>query len=341
MGVTITRLPDDEQERWNEYVAQSRHGNLFHQYEALTVLEEHANATLHPMVGFVGEEPIGLFPIFETSKGPITLAFSPPPRLRVTYLGPASLNVDKLTRRKRESRHKQFIDCCLEWIEDELNPKYASVRTDYRYDDHRPFKWNGFDVTPSYTYVVDLRGGEEDVFRRFSGSTRRYIRKHEGDAYEIEEGGREAIESIVTLVRDRFEAQGGDTPLRTDFVEDLYDRLPAGQIRPYVFIYDDEIITGTILLEYADSVHRWQGGVKHEANLPANELLEWHAMREAIDRDRNCYEIVDANYHRLNRWKSKFGPGLATYHNLKRAAPGLNTAARIYERMNDRKRGFT
>ena len=326
----------DDPETWNDYVRRSPHGTVFHRHEALEVQATHSNTTLHPLVGYKGQEPVGLFPVFEFWKGPVPFVFSPPFDLRVQYLGPALCNMAKLKQRKREQRHRRFVEGCIEWIEDRIEPRYLTVRTDWRYTDLRPFKWNGFEVQPSYTYVVDLGPDEEEVMGRFSRTTRRRIRNHLDDEYDVESGGRDEIEWIVRQVNERFVEQGETTPLTESFVTDLYERLPEGQVRPYVLSVDGDVLTGTILLEYDGTAHRWQGGVKVESDLPSNELLEWHMMREAAGRGVTDYEIVDANYPRLNEWKSKFGPEVRSYHLLKRTSTGMDAAVRLYQRVRER-----
>jgi len=244
--------------------------------------------------------------------------------------------MEKLKQRKLEQRHKRFIDGCIDWIDDQIGPRYVSTRSGWRYDDLRPFKWNEFDVRPSYTYVVDLNVSKDDVMERFSRTTRRRIRNNLEEEYTVEDGGKKAIEWIIQRVNERYEEQGETTPITAAFVMDLYDRLQSGQVHPYVLKIDGEIITGTILLEYGETAQRWQGGVKTNGGLPANELLEWHMMCDAMDRGITSYEIVDANFPRLNEWKTKFGPDARAYYSMMRASSGMNAAVRIYEQIRER-----
>jgi len=69
MSVTISTTESADQETWDEYVELSPHGTVFQRYGALEAQANHSNATLHPLVGYKGQEPIGIFPVFETHKG--------------------------------------------------------------------------------------------------------------------------------------------------------------------------------------------------------------------------------------------------------------------------------
>ena len=56
MSVEVRLATADDRERWNGYVAQSPQGTLCHEYEALEVQADHAGATLHPLIGYKGQE---------------------------------------------------------------------------------------------------------------------------------------------------------------------------------------------------------------------------------------------------------------------------------------------
>ncbi|MFC7115375.1 hypothetical protein ACFQH2_11060 [Natronoarchaeum sp. GCM10025703] len=79
MSVEIELYDGDDRERWNRHVDQSPQSTPFHRYEALEVLADASGTELYPMVGYKGQEPVGLLPVFVLSKGPVAAAFSPPP----------------------------------------------------------------------------------------------------------------------------------------------------------------------------------------------------------------------------------------------------------------------
>lgn len=330
-GITVERADGDELERWNDHVERSPHACAFHRLEALEVQADHAGAELHPLVGRKGQEPVGVLPIFEISKGGMSAAFSPPPNLWVPHLGPALLNFRKLKRRKAERRHRRFIDGCLDWLDREFDPKYTHVRTHSAYGDVRPFEWNEFAVRPRHTYVVDLTPGEEDVKMSFSGDARSNVRTDD-DRYAIREGGVDAIERIITQVKRRHEAQGEPYKVEPRFVADLYDRLPDGCVRPYVCTVDGEFASGMVALEDDDAIYRWQGGAKPDVDLPVNDLVDWRIMRDAMDRGVERYDLVGANEERLCGYKAKFDPDLRTYHSVETGTRMMNLLSDVYKR---------
>ncbi|PSP92878.1 GNAT family N-acetyltransferase [Halobacteriales archaeon QS_4_62_28] len=334
MSIEIRRADESDIEGWNSHVSRSHQGTVFHRFEALGVLADHADATVHPLMGFKGQEPVGIFPLFEMKKGPVRMAFSPPPNMRVSYLGPAMLNLSKLKQRKRDRRRKRFIEECLEWLTDEVNPKYAHTRMHGGYEDVRPFKWNDWSVDPSYTYVVDLDTDAESLLMRFSSDGRSNIRNADEDSYTIEVGKQRAIELIVEQVRNRYESQGISYGLTADFVTDLYEALPDGSLKPYVFRVDDEFVGGMLVPDSGETVSRWQGGVRTDTDidLPVNDLLDWRVMQDGIDGGRSAYDLVGAEDERINEYKAKFNPQLQTYYSATHSEAGMSVLASMYQR---------
>lgn len=333
MGVEIERIESVEAETWNHLVEQSSQTCPFHWYEALSVQAEQTGTAVHPLVGYVGEEAVGLFPLFELSRGPLRLVFSPPPELRVSYLGPALVNGEGLKQRKRERRQHEFIEQCIDWADARFNPRYGHIRIHGRYDDIRPFLWNDCTVTLSYTYHVDLTMGEEQLLLSFSRDARSNIRDGEDTAYTIEEGGQAEIYDIIEQVARRYERQEIDYNLTPAFVTELADRLPEGAVRPYALRVDGEFIGGLIALDDGDTVYRWQGGVRTDTNVDVsiNDLLDWHVMTEAINRDHTAYDLVGADNPRINRYKAKFNPELVPFYSVEHGSALTTALAHAYK----------
>lgn len=320
MCVEVKIALEDERARWDDIIEESPHGQFFHQYEALTVQAFHAEAKLHPLIGFKGQEPVGVFPIFAKEKGPFTAAFSPSPLLGVPALGPALVNMDKMKRRKAERRHKRFINGCFDWINSELCAQYIYVRTDYRYDDVRPFQWNGCTVAPLFSYLVDLRGGQETVKMRFSSDLRSNIREKDdlSTDFNIEVGHVQEAEQILKRVHERLNSLDVISQIPTSFGADLLTRLPEGQVKPYVCRVNGKIVGGMLIIEYDDIVYRWLGGNKppDDVDIPVNDLLDWRIMTDAMNKDISTYDLVGADNPRTNRYKSKFNPEIETYYRV-------------------------
>jgi len=331
MAIDITADDEELIERWDDYVDRSPNGTLFHTHDFLEVLARHSDTGLHLLGGYKGQEPVGIFPVFHDRLGPVDTVFSPPRKVGMFQLGPALLNAGSPKQRRREKRCRRFVEGCLDWIDDEIDPSYSHFRTYHEYDDVRPFKWEGFDLSPRFNYVVDLDASEEDLLMEFSSDARSNIRRMRDQDCTVEEGGPEGVRAVISQVTDRFGEQNKASPVDVAYVIDLYESLPAGQVRSYVCTVEGEFATGMVTLEGEDSVYRWQGGVRPAVDLPVNEYLDWRIIQDARDRGKTRYNLVGANTKRLTEYKSKFNPRVVEYYTVVGGARWAVIAADAYE----------
>lgn len=317
---------------WNDAVARSGPGTVFHHHAFLEVVSEHNGATMYPLVGYKGQELVGVFPVFERTYGGITTVFSPPPNMGLSQLGPVLPGLDRLKARTAEKRTRRFIEGCLDWLDRAVDPNYVHVRTTPWFDDNRPFAWNGFDLTPRYTYVVDLRPGTEAVMESFSADARNNVRTTPDGAYVIEQVDLDGIDGIIDHLDRRYDEQNVRYSLDRSLVVDLYRQLPEGCVRPYVCTVDGEYAGGILVLDDGQTVYRWQGGAKpyRDVDVPVNDLLDWRIMADAIERGRTRYDLVGANTPHLCEYKSKFGADLVTYTSAERSSLLVQLASRLY-----------
>jgi len=330
MSIDIQTL--DDPESWNSLVTASEMATPFHLAEALDAFAAASGTTVHRLVGYKGQEPCGAFPVFTKRMGPFTAAFSPPPNLKVAYLGPVLLNVDKLKRRRLELRHGRFLDACVEWLDDEHDPRFTTVRTVPRYDDVRPFIWNDYAATPRHTYVVELSRGTDELLEAFSSDARRNITAEYDVDYEIEQDP-SAIEAMIRGATARHAEQGEQFPIDAAFVRRLFEELPDGAVRPVACRVDGAFVGGQILLELGDQAINWISVADRDVDIPVTELIDWWFMNRAVDRGVDWFDLAGANNRRLSQYKSKFAPTLTTYYRVERGSWPVMAASKLYGRI--------
>lgn len=330
MSVEASLLSDAD--RWNELVERSEQTSPFHRYEALEVIADHSGATLYPFVGYNGDQPIGLFPVFELQRWPLRTAFSPPPDLEVSYLGPAQLDGSSPKQRKAERQHRQFVESVFEEVRKEISPHYAHVRAGVGYDDPRPFIWNDFEPTPRYTYHVELDADPEELFMSFSSDIRRNVRKAEDElTFRLQEGDAADVEQIISRVERRHDEQQISYNVTSSFARDLYRALPDGTVRVYTCTSDGRFVGGKITLEDDRTLYGWQTISDLDSDVPAADLLDWEVIQRAIERDLEAFDLVGANNPRLCGYKAKFNPRVMTHYSLERGSATTSALKSIYK----------
>ncbi|WP_247731047.1 GNAT family N-acetyltransferase [Halovivax limisalsi] len=375
--IDVTRLSDDDQ--WNTYVDRSDQTTAFHRHEFLEAIADATETRLSLLVGKNGEHPIGILPVFEATKGPLRLVVSPPPHAGIPHLGPAMMLDPNIKYRKATLRTKEFLEACTEWIDDECDPHYVRIVTNPRYDEVRPFRWDGFEVTPRFTYELDIDRAESELLSSFSRDARTSIRddydpalevadggevvradavdgesgraggagrdgagERSGRAneaerdpeYAIERGGEAAVERLAAQLERRFAEQGESFPLSAAFLTRIYRDLPDETVTAYELTVDGRPVSGRLSLTFDDRLTFWQGVPKpaRSVDLPINDLLNWHSIREARAAGCSVAELSGANVERLWDYKAKFNPSLATYYTVERTATGVGPLLSLYKR---------
>ncbi|RLM54039.1 GNAT family N-acetyltransferase [Halobellus sp. Atlit-31R] len=328
MNVEV-RPVDDE---WNALLDQTTKATPFHRRATLDVFATHTDTTLHPLVGYKGQEPVGLLPVFELQKGPVTAAFSPPPGRKISYLGPIFLSDSSAKQRRREKTHRRFVERAMEWLDEELAPRYVNIRTPPSYEDPRPFLWADFDPRPRYTYQVDLDRSPDEILQAASSDLRSNVRNADDESYRITAAGSDGMHRVVEHAHERHAEQNVYYGVTTPFVRDLARALPD-RMDSYVCTVDGEFVGGTIVLFGDDTLYRWQSVVDFAASVPAQDLLDWHVIRQGVERGYGRYDLVGANDERLCEYKAKFAPDVATYYELERSGVAMTLAAEMYRRL--------
>lgn len=332
MSIEIKKADEDILERWNKLI-ESNGGSFFHQLNILHVIEKHSNSTLHPLVGFKGQEPIGIFPLFELSRGWMKLVFSPPPELGIPGLGPILLNSTNLKQRKFEKRNKRFVEGSIEWIEQNIDPSYIHIQSIPRYNDPRPFKWTGFKLSPNYTYHTNIQQSTETVINSFSRDARSNIQNTDTDSYEIHKGDESDVRFVVDKIEERYEAQGKDYTITQEYVVDIFNSVSMDKLQAYIGTIDGERVSGILSPRFNDTIYFWQGGGKPQVSLPMNDLIHWKIIQDGISRNFKNYDLVGANTHRLCEYKSKFNPNLKVSYTIERGSFISNAAISLYGKL--------
>jgi len=314
MELKVARKGDSE--LWNRIVQESPHGTLFHTWEWLGAVEKQTGSMLYPLLGIKGESPLALMPVFLKKIRFANLALSPPSRALQLYMGPIFADYYGLKQGKRESYYSEFIREANMFFASDLKCNFVRIRTPPGLIDARPFLWTGYKVEPLYTYMINLRGGVDNVWENFNKQLRVDINKTKNDGVEIKEGSMDDLEFLRTSVAERFVEQGVKTPTSYKaYLSDVYKRFHPHNFRIFVARYKGKNVGGLTLLCYKKRASLWMGIPKSTVKgIYPNELATWEAIRWACGNGYEEFEIMDAGDDpRLRHFKSKFNPDIVPW----------------------------
>lgn len=323
MPIEIKIAKEEDREEWNKLVESSPHGTIFHTWKWLKIMEKHSwmnliikrsECKLYPLIGVKREKPIGVFPLFYYDNPLFKVVSSPPRRVEVHYLGPVLVDYDELKQSKKELIYIEFQKKVDEFVSSELKANFISIKSPPGLIDCRPFEWNGYEIEPRYNYIIDMKEGENYLWRQFSKGLRRSITAAEKEGVSMEEGSKKELIQIYEDYYKSFESQGLNLSFSKEYLLDIYDNFYPQNLKVFVARYHGEFAGGMIATCFRNIFSVWMGLIKTPLkNIPSNDLLQWETMKWAMDHRFKYYEIIWANTQRLNQFKSKCNPDLSIY----------------------------
>jgi len=320
--IEIRHASKDEIKKWDDWIEGSLNSILFHKWDFLKIMEKHTKSKLHPLIGFKGEEPVGLLPVFEQKRSFLKTVFSPPPQISVPYMGPVFIGFENLPQHKKEPAYMEFFKSADAYIMETLKPNFIQMSTQPGSLDCRQFKWIGYETEAMYNYVVDLTGGEGKIWGDFKKKLRQDIKRTEKKGITVSEGGREELLYVYNSVSERYAEQGQDPSLPKQFLLDVYDKFHPQNIRIFVAKFNGEPIAGLIDIYFKDRAESWVGNVKSAiSGIHPNDLLQWHTIKWACEHGLKQYIIMGANTPRLSPFKLKYNPQIEINFQAKKYSP--------------------
>lgn len=311
---------------------------VFHLPEVLAVLADHSPGRLHLYGGFNGDNPIGLFPVFDQSRTVGRGLLSPAPAMGIHRLGPLVMPSSP-KQRKREKVNQSFVRAVLDQIGARDSRTLFRTICPLSFDDPRPFEWEGFDVKIGFTYSLETHDITlEELSNSLSRSLRREIRDGHDLDISVNTGKEDAIREVFDQTRERYGEQDKEYRLNWKYVQDLTTTLmERDRCRCYVArTPDGEFLSGITVLYSNDAAYFWQGGARTiYDNVSINSLLHWHVIQDIVENPPidsvTRYDLMGGNTERLCRYKSKFGATLVPYYIIESSGMQMQLAKRAYQ----------
>jgi len=320
MAVTITIADETFQKIWDDSVLSSSHGMIFHTWQWLKLVEIQTSAELLPILIYKGTQLIALYPVFLQKKGFFNLAFSPPPRAYMLYLGPVILDYETLKQDKKESLFIQIQEEVDKYIFEKNKCVLSRIRTSPGILDSRPLRWCGYHIEPFYTYRIPLNENTKTIWEKVDRKLRVDINKAIREGVTVRSGDWEDLEFILHSLFNRYLSQGYKPNDYSKYLRTLYESFYPHNLNIFIAEYKGDRTGGIITLRYKDVMYHWVGVPKspHEGISP-NDLVQWEAVKWAIENGYKNYEIMDSgDTPRFRQFKAKWNPELIIWYSAHR-----------------------
>jgi lipid II:glycine glycyltransferase (peptidoglycan interpeptide bridge formation enzyme) len=241
---------------------------------------------------------------------------SGPSHAYLLYLGPVIVDYELLKQDKKEGLFIQIQEEVDKFIFEKNKCIYSRIRTSPGILDSRPLRWAGYQIDPLYTYRIPLMKGTKTVWENVDGKLRVKINKAIKEGITVRSGDWEDLEFIHRSLFTRFQEQGVKSADFTKYLRTLYESFYPDTLKIFIAEYKEERVGGIITLCYKDVMYHWVGVPKSSLEgISPNDLVQWEAIKWAIEHGFKIYEIMDSGDNsRLRVFKSKWNPDLIIWY---------------------------
>jgi hypothetical protein len=215
---------------------------------------------------------------------------------------------------KRESTLFEFLKAVDKFIFSDLKCSFARIRSPPGLLDSRPFLWNGYDVEPCYTLLIDLSRSLDTIQKGFEKNLRSGINSS-GKAVSMEEGSVEDLDFLHSSLTKRLNEQGLELSISKSYLREIFDSFFPQNLKVFIVKYKGEKVGVEIIPFHGGRAYAWLGIVKTGLKgICSTDVLEWETIKWAKENGFQYYEFMDAgDEHRLSNYKSKFNPDLSIW----------------------------
>jgi len=325
MAITFQEAGDNLQKEWDDTVASSSHGTIFHTWKWLKIVQKQTGTRFLPLMAYKGNELVALYPVFIQKRGFFTLAFSPPSKTYLVYLGPVIKGYDALKQDKKESLLVDLQEALDTLLFSELGCNYVRIRSPPGIYDSRYLSWAGYSVGAQYTYRIPLSKGIENIWAGFDKKLRVDINKAEKAKIEVREGELADLHAISENLSRRFQEQGLKKYEYKEYLTDLYHAFYPENLKIFMAYFDGERIGGMVTPCFNKTMYGWIGIPKSDFSGPSpNDLVQWEGIKWACANGFSVYDIMSAGDNpRLRYFKAKYNPDLCVWYTAQKYSPSF------------------
>ena len=291
-----------------------KHGLIFNGHAWLDIYPE---SKIHPcIITNNNDEIIGCFVYYSFTKTSFKFIITPPyaPHIDLFYINPAESIVGKNTFDKDLSQ-------VLSTFFKSLKYDYLNINLPLNIVDTQAFIWQKFTSRQRFTYLIDLRLSEEQLWQNLSSEKRKSIKKAEKDGLTIEESNdKKRIYDLVLKSLTRNEKAKN-----ADIIEKLL-RDFANEQNSMAFISksNGQDLAAAFCIKYGDKVMYLFGGFdeqnKHHG---AHVSCMWHCILTAKKLGLKYFDFEGSMNQSIERYFREFGGEIKSYACIEEVKPAV------------------
>jgi len=308
----VRRLDNGELSAWDELVAGSVQGTVFHTSDWLCKTASSLNQMPILLGCYEDEELIGGCSFLQSNQYN-WLKIASSIAMLTPYGGVVIASIESTKRRETELQNNKVIAAIREYITQQRFD-YVNLINSPGLQDIRPFTQNGWDSKVYYTYILPING---NLFDRISKNARRSIRKaRKLGIYVMQHFDTELYWELTT---DTFRKHKSPPPFSKEHLVNMLNMIKdKGLGEMWVAkTSSEEIAAAEIILKYTKNVYRWSAASSEEhLNSGAVSLLLWEIFNGIRDHNYTSINLMAGNTAHLSTFIASYNPNLIPYYGV-------------------------
>jgi peptidoglycan pentaglycine glycine transferase (the first glycine) len=176
------------------------------------------------------------------------------------------------------------------------------------------------DMQPKEVFIIDITKSEEELLAEMKSKTRYNIKVAQKHNVKIivtdksQPDSQKYLEKFLELVKITAK-RDGITPHSESYYRQMFEIIPAENLKLYVAEYENKIIAANIVIYYGNTATYLHGASDNEdRNVMAPYLLQWQAILDAKKTGITKYDFGgvktndDSSWVGITKFKTGFSP---------------------------------
>lgn len=323
MMENIRVIDKSEYEYWDDFVASSPQGTIFHKSYWL----ESSGRDFRIYGYFKGSELFAGLPIFCRKSHYLGFRFASHAPL-TAYLGTLFKQSDSkyVTRISNEKDINRDFAIKIKQDFDVVDFRFSPFQIDIQ-----PFIWEGFSSGVRYTYLLEIQD-LKFVWNNMDFKTRGHINKAEKEGIYIEIS--DDFEQTLKLVKKTFERQGEQISFEASAIRYNEALNSRGQCKSFVAKNRNDNAIGVVYIVWDEkrSYNLLSGYDHEEGHHGASSLAMWEAIKYTKNElGLNEFDFEGSMIQPVERFFRKFGGKITPTYTVSWSKPYLLTIYKTIE----------
>jgi lipid II:glycine glycyltransferase (peptidoglycan interpeptide bridge formation enzyme) len=297
----ITFIDEKEYPLWDEFVSNSPQGSFFYTTQWADILRNTFNRQFKIAVYRKGDVWLGGSLFFINRK------------MSKSLITPLPLNFFNapIFYKPVDEKYQKTLAHILEISESFVhffsnNFPLWILTTPYNINDMRPYQWNGCNVEPTYSYVLDLKT-EGDFTEFYSQSVRRKLKQAQQYKPKILQSNQP--DYFIKLYQRSYERRNQSPYIKAPILRRLFDNLEhLPQIKLYYLQFGEEIVAGRLICIDNIFIYDLLAGSIDKTGTASVYIVD-HIIRDHL-KQCSYFDLMGADHREIERFKRGFGAHL-------------------------------